>query len=157
MALSNEQKAAVKAAVQADPALAVAWARADNKPTGDVVNALNATDRSTDVSVPASRAAAVILMTGEWADIKLLAETRPATNSVKAAMTLVETLADRDRVIPAAAKASVSSKLDALVEAKALSRSSADAMLALFAGKTSRAQQLIGGSISEGDLLDAMK
>lgn len=157
MALSNEQKAAIKAAVQSDSVLSTAWARAGNKPTGEVANALNAADQSVDVDARAVDARRIVLPTGEYASVKVLSETRPATPAVYAAITFVATLDDRDAVIPASAKDGTSTMLGALVSANALSTISRDAMMALFIGKSSRAQQIVGSPISEGDLLDAMK
>ena len=97
-----------------------------------------------DRDVPVVEARRVVLLGGDLAKVRLLAEARPATAITPLAMTFADTMADRETVIPASAKPQIDGMLDALVAAGALSAASKVALVALFAGKISRAEQMFG-------------
>lgn len=117
-----------------------------------IAELLNDRTLPADRDVPVSEARRVVLLGGDLARVKLLAEARPATSITPLAMTFADTMADRETVIPAAAKSQIDGMLAALVSAGALSAASKAALMALFDGRTSRAEQLFGEPVGSGDV-----
>jgi hypothetical protein len=109
---------------------------------------LNAKSIDGSRDVPAFEARQIVLLSGEWATIKLLAETRPATTAVSIAMTFVDTLSDRETTIPASARNQIAGLLDVLVATNVLSGSSKAALMLLFNTKISRAEQMFGPGVT---------
>jgi hypothetical protein len=95
-----------------------------------------------------------VLLSGEWAKIKLLAEERPASTAISVAMTFVDALSDRETVLPASNRAHIAGLLDVLVAANVLSGASKAALMLLFAAKISRAEELFGrgARVDSGDI-----
>lgn len=122
-----------------------------------IAAALNELRIDADRDVPVFEARRIVLLGGDLARVRLLAEARPATAITALAMTFADTLADRETVIPAAAKPQIDGMLDALVAAGALSAASKAALMALFNTKTSRAQQLFGEPVQVGHVARAME
>ena len=110
-----------------------------------------------DRDVPVVEARRVVLLGGDLAKVRLLAEARPATAITPLAMTFADTMADRETVIPAAAKPQIDGMLDALVAAGALSAASKAALMALFSTQISRAQQLFGERVEVGHVARALE
>lgn len=110
-----------------------------------------------DRDVPVFEARRIVLLRGDLARVRLLAEARPATSITPLAMTFADTMADRETVIPAAAKPQIDGMLDALVAAGALSAASKAALMALFEGKISRAEQLFGERVQVGHVARALE
>jgi hypothetical protein len=121
------------------------YAGLDQTAIAAMLNA-RAIDGSRDV--PAFEARQIVLLSGEWAKIKLLAETRPATTAISVAMTFVDALSDRETVLPAANRAHIAGLLDVLVAATVLSGASKAALMLLFAAKISRAEELFGVGVT---------
>lgn len=105
-----------------------------------------------DRDVPVVEARRIVLLGGDLAKVRLLAEARPATAITPLAMTFADTMADRETVIPATAKPQIDGMLDALVAAGALSTASKAALMALFSTQISRAEQLFGERVGSGDI-----
>ena len=104
--------------------------------------------------VPASEARQIVLLSGDWAKTRLLSEQRPATLASTVAMTFVDTLLDRNTVIPSGARSQITDLLDVLVAANAISGTSKAALMSLFSSKKSRAEQLFGDGVrvDSGDI-----
>jgi hypothetical protein len=142
--------ATLRAWIDADPALSsLPISTASAMQIADVFNA-RTIDASRDV--PAYEARRVVLLAGELAQIKLLAETRPATQATVVAMTFADTLADRETIIPASARSQIAGMLDVLVAAGVLTGATKAALMLLFAAKISRAQQEFGRDVTAGDV-----
>ena len=142
--------ATLRAWIDADPALSslpISTASAIQ-----IADAFNARTIDGSRDVPAFEARQIVLLSGEWAKIKLLAETRPATTAISVAMTFVDALSDRETVLPAANRAHIAGLLDVLVAANVLSGASKAALMLLFATKISRAQQEFGRDVTSGDV-----
>lgn len=120
----------------------------------EIADALNERTLSANRDVPVIEARKIVAPTGEWTEIELLSETRPATSVAKAAMTFMRITDDRMAIIPAATKAAVDSMLSGLVTATVLSAPSKAALMALFDTQVSRGEQLFGQGthIDSGDV-----
>jgi hypothetical protein len=119
-----------------------------------IAGALNARTIDGSRDVPAFEARQIVLLSGEWAKIKLLAEERPASTAISVAMTFVDALSDRETVLPAGNRAHIAGLLDVLVAANVLSGASKAALMLLFAAKISRAEELFGrgARVDSGDI-----
>jgi hypothetical protein len=113
-----------------------------------IAAALNARTIDGSRDVPAYEARQIVLLSGEWAKIKLLAEERPASTAISVAMTFVDALSDRETVLPASNRAHIAGLLDVLVAANVLSGASKAALMLLFAAKISRAEELFGVGVT---------
>ena len=122
----------------------------------EVAAALNAKVIDSSRDVPASEARQIALLNGDWAKIRLLSEERPATVASTVAMTFVDTLSDRNTIIPSEARAQINGLLDVLVAAGAMSGATKSSLMSLFADKTSRSLKLFGEPIQAGHVSRAM-
>lgn len=117
-----------------------------------IADEFNASSIDASRDVPASEARQIVLLSGDWARIRLLSEQRPATLASTVAMTFVETLSDRNTIIPADSRSQINDLLDVLVASGAMSGGAKALLMLLFATKISRAQQAFGRDVTFSDV-----
>lgn len=172
MALTPEQKAAVKAAVQADPALATAWAA---RRYGDVTNALNLADQANgDVDVQREtilRALALRGVSGKTlaridvlrAQVAAAIAAAQSTAALEARLATLHGATEAFDKLPSflmskgPERAFIVAAVDALIAEGVAASNDRGPLLNLGKAAVSRAYLLTGGSLNEGEVIESMK